>query len=261
MTTKKTKTKKYLSILAMSDIHEQWSDFEPDLLLPKHGRVDILLIAGDSTNIGRRSIIGMMMFQEFLERWRKKCDRILFIPGNHDIGVEDDNLVEDVIYKKNIASCYNIMDARTELPSLGLNIIGMSMSPCYDYPHLERFWDNMTADEKVENAYYKLVPRPVRKEFLTIFLSHTPPYGVLDSTRYGQVIGSKALGGLIEEVKPELIICGHVHEQRGQAEVIEATGTTVLNVATTYKFLKLPIDPETGKVKKEIIILEMYKDL
>lgn len=60
-----------------------------------------------------------------------------------------------------------------------------------------------------------------------IILSHTPPYNtVVDKIRLGIHVGSTALRSFIEERKPQLVICGHIHEARG----IDSIGETcVLN--------------------------------
>lgn len=47
-----------------------------------------------------------------------------------------------------------------------------------------------------------------------IILFHIPPHGILD--RYGEAhLGHKVINDIIEDVMPELVICGHAHEHRG----------------------------------------------
>jgi len=75
---------------------------------------------------------------------------------------------------------------------------------------------------------------------LNIFLSHCPPYGVLDSCDNGALIGSKGLLKLIEATKPDIVICGHVHEHGG--EIAKIGNTYVVNVATVYKVLEISED-------------------
>lgn len=49
----------------------------------------------------------------------------------------------------------------------------------------------------------------------SIVLSHPPPYGVFDQV--GPLhVGSTALRRMVDEKKPLLLICGHIHEYEGQ---------------------------------------------
>ena len=49
----------------------------------------------------------------------------------------------------------------------------------------------------------------------TVVVSHTPPHGVLDRVFFGLRGGSRGLLRLIEERRPRMLICGHIHEQPG----------------------------------------------
>jgi Icc-related predicted phosphoesterase len=49
----------------------------------------------------------------------------------------------------------------------------------------------------------------------TILISHVPPYNTMDKVFIGRHIGSKELLRLVEETKPRLVLCGHVHEDPG----------------------------------------------
>jgi Icc-related predicted phosphoesterase len=72
----------------------------------------------------------------------------------------------------------------------------------------------------------------------TILVSHPPPYMVFDSVG-AMHVGSKAVRKIIEEKKPLLCICGHIHEHEGQ----EILGDTlVVKVGTAQKFRAAEID-------------------
>ncbi|MDD5170018.1 MAG: metallophosphoesterase family protein [Syntrophales bacterium] len=51
----------------------------------------------------------------------------------------------------------------------------------------------------------------------TVFVTHAPPVGVLDKGFGGLHGGSKELAGLIRDKQPRVMICGHIHENRGAA--------------------------------------------
>ncbi len=49
----------------------------------------------------------------------------------------------------------------------------------------------------------------------SIIVTHTPPRGSCDKVLKRFHAGSKALGNLIDQVRPKLVICGHIHENSG----------------------------------------------
>ncbi len=48
-----------------------------------------------------------------------------------------------------------------------------------------------------------------------IFVVHQPPYGILDRVSGGRHIGSYGIKKAVELANPELVVSGHVHEDRG----------------------------------------------
>jgi Icc-related predicted phosphoesterase len=70
------------------------------------------------------------------------------------------------------------------------------------------------------------------KKYADVFLSHIPPYGVLDlSARFGiNHIGSKSLLKSVKKYQPKLVICGHSHIWGGFTRKIG--DTLVINVSS-----------------------------
>ncbi|NYT02809.1 MAG: metallophosphoesterase [Methanosarcinales archaeon] len=65
-----------------------------------------------------------------------------------------------------------------------------------------------------------------------VVVTHQPPWGACDLLYNGQRSGSTSLRRFIEEHQPDLVLCGHIHEDRGEALV----GTTrVVNVGEMRK--------------------------
>ena len=64
-----------------------------------------------------------------------------------------------------------------------------------------------------------------------ILVSHLPPFRILDlATRYRvEHIGSKAVRKIIEQYKPILCVCGHVHKDGGKRAFLK--DTEVINIA------------------------------
>lgn len=52
-----------------------------------------------------------------------------------------------------------------------------------------------------------------------ILVSHEPPENVLDKTWSGSHAGDPQIRSFIERVQPELMVCGHIHEARGEDKI------------------------------------------
>lgn len=76
--------------------------------------------------------------------------------------------------------------------------------------------------KSLSNAYLEISDLP-RK----VVLSHQPPRGARDIVYSGESVGSLSLRRFVDDFQPDLLICGHIHEDRGFAEVGK---TTVVNV-------------------------------
>jgi len=63
---------------------------------------------------------------------------------------------------------------------------------------------------------------------LDFLLSHSPPLNAGDQMVSGHCVGSSSLRSTIEAVHPRFVICGHIHEARGQYIIGQ---TRVLNVS------------------------------
>ncbi len=51
-----------------------------------------------------------------------------------------------------------------------------------------------------------------------IFVVHQPPYGIFDRVSGGRHVGSRGIMKAVKLANPELVISGHVHEDRGYAK-------------------------------------------
>jgi uncharacterized protein len=72
------------------------------------------------------------------------------------------------------------------------------------------------SDEDVHDTLAGLqesIPVSERK----VVLTHQPPRGIQDTLYNGLDSGSTGLLKFLEESKPDLLICGHIHEARGES--------------------------------------------
>jgi len=65
-----------------------------------------------------------------------------------------------------------------------------------------------------------------------VVLTHQPPRNSRDLIYSGERTGSVGLRRFVEDFQPDLLICGHIHEDRGEAEI---GSTKVVNVGEMRK--------------------------
>ena len=53
-----------------------------------------------------------------------------------------------------------------------------------------------------------------------IILSHQPPRGAQDTLYNGESSGSIGLRRFLEDFQPDLLLCGHIHEARGESGIV-----------------------------------------
>jgi Icc-related predicted phosphoesterase len=98
----------------------------------------------------------------------------------------------------------------------GLNLVGFGFSPPTPFHTPLEFPE--------EKLYGWMKGLPIDGN--TILLTHAPPYGIMDEVRGGHA-GSTAVKRIMEEKRPLLNACGHIHEREGVGKLGE---TPVLKV-------------------------------
>jgi len=81
-------------------------------------------------------------------------------------------------------------------------------------------------DEDIYSALLESYPRIAHKKY-KIILTHQPPRDAQDTLYSGQSSGSVGLRRFVVERQPDLLLCGHIHEDRGEARI---GATRVINV-------------------------------
>lgn len=84
----------------------------------------------------------------------------------------------------------------------------------------------------------KRLRRLLRENPQSILLCHNPPYGLVDEAFNGEHVGSKIIRRAIETYPPSLVLCGHIHEAKGEATLGK---TKVYNLGShgSYKILEI----------------------
>ncbi|WMW25250.1 metallophosphoesterase [Methanolobus sediminis] len=215
-----------MRLFAIADPHGNYSKIED--LLKIAGNVDLVLIAGDITNFGPD--------EKALDLFNKFSSKILAVPGNCDH--------ESIIKVIEESKATNLHKRSVSVD--GIRFIGMGGSnptpfctpfeiqECDFEENVNRMMEDVNADEAL------------------VALTHTPPFGVLDTV--GDVhVGCKALNVFLG--KADLIVCGHIHEARG----IEKSGrTTIVNPGMAALGFAAVIDIKIEK-KTHIINVELIK--
>ncbi len=70
-----------------------------------------------------------------------------------------------------------------------------------------------------------------------IVVTHQPPFGFLDTLYNGEPSGCHSLRRFIEEYQPDLLLCGHIHEARGEAWLGRTLGANVGELRCGYSIL------------------------
>ncbi len=190
-----------MRLLACSDIHGSFSVVER--ILARERDHDVLIIAGDLTT---RGTIGEAT--DALRRLSAMTPRLLAIGGNMDDASFDDR--------------FNAM-------GIGLNARGVLVEDVGFFgvagcPFTPMKTPNEISEEEIARRCeegWRSVPQARRM----VFVPHTPPARTaLDRILVGAHVGSTAVREFTERRKPDVLICGHIHEARG----IETLGSTTM---------------------------------
>lgn len=235
-----------MRILAVGDFHGKFFITKKFL---KENKIDLILSTGDLPDGGKlRAIIfknwkklkfEKVKFYEILglkktrklvleddisqHKIFKKLDSlnipVFLIIGNGDYG----KLIENTEYaplklpykiESECKNSKNVSHVNMKIKRFGkISIVGL------DSIRILRKWGNEKDIEKEISKVFNSVKRPV------IFLTHDPPYGILDkiknkiSPRYGQYGGDELVRKIIEKFQPTINICGHIHENQGKKKL------------------------------------------
>jgi Icc-related predicted phosphoesterase len=203
-----------LNILAISDVHAKENQGFYDYL--KNNNVDLVIVSGDITNFGPPEFA-----EEFLNKISEFGAKTVAIPGNCDT-----KEVFKKINKSNAICAHNDIIEYENLAIYGFG--GSNPTPFntpfeFDddilYDHLKKLFTSQKAfeiEEKEEKEF---------TEKINILLTHAPPYdSKTDTIEDGTHVGSKAVKKIIEEYRPNINLCGHVHE----SVAIDMIGKTVI---------------------------------
>ena len=203
-------------IVLISDTHNRHEMLE----MPEG---DILIHAGDFTNNGTEQEIG-----EF-DGWLASLnyEHKIVVPGNHDTGMDEKALRASQESVQEVTELANAKVLRGEMVEVkGLRVFGLP-----DTLDLGCTWWAFGAatDEELRERAGKIPSAGV-----DILVSHSPPWGIGDTSRTGKHCGSPGLREVVlsSSEPPKLWAFGYVHKCGGCAYRTEGSETVLVNVAS-----------------------------
>jgi Icc-related predicted phosphoesterase len=186
-----------MKIAAISDTHGKHEKLE---MLP----ADVLICAGDFTNLGRTSEI--ISFNHWLGKIKYLYPSgIIVIPGNHDKMFE----TNPGVAKELITNAKVLIDEEGEVGN-GLAIWGSPASPTFGYDWAFNYDTEETPVE--ERKGRSIIPIWEQIPFVDILVTHGPPKGILDRVSFdGSNVGCPHLKERFQRISPGIHIFGHIH--------------------------------------------------
>jgi len=183
-----------MRLLALADIHDHFEAV--DEILRKTDAVDVLILAGDLTTNGTPARV-----ERAIQSWRPRVTHLFAVAGNMDSPAID-NTLEQLGVSLN-GHCHRVDD----VAFCGCSAAPISIGTPYELPEAE-------LKRRIELGFQQ-----ANGAARLVFVPHAPPRGALDRTSSGISAGSEAVRGFVDRAQPGLVLCGHIHEARGQAQL------------------------------------------
>ena len=198
-----------MKILALSDLHGDAAHAKKMAEEAAKNQVDLVVIAGDI--VGEDNNV-----EGIVGEFRKKGLEVGVIPGNHE-GMAEINFLVEKYGAKNLHG-YVWKKGDVGIFGCGYGDVGVHQLNDEDFfKTLKKTHDSLAGVKK------------------KIMLTHTQPEGSIIGL--GMFPGSKGIRKAIDELQPDLHLCGHIHESAGIEEVIGKT--RVVNVGRSGRIFEL----------------------
>jgi uncharacterized protein len=197
-----------MKILAAGDIHGDRGLARELSKRADAEEVDAVVLCGDLVD-------DEMDVEGFIGEFKKP---VFLVPGNHDSEATVDFLAERYYHAKNLHG-YGYKFGN--IGFVGCSSVNLGL---WQMPEKDIFDMIKKANEYVEDCETK------------ILVSHVHP----DESKMGTLAGfagSKGLRKAIDELKPHIVLCSHIHEAEGIEELIG--NTKVINVGRKGKILEI----------------------
>lgn len=201
-----------MKILAAGDLHGDRSLAQRLAEKAVKENADLVIITGDITHFDQSAdgIIGPFV---------KKNKKVLFVPGNHDSFATADFLV-------NMYGVKNIHGYSVRYEDIGIfGCGGANIGPVTTFQEKEIVEILQKGFDKIKYLSKK------------IMVTHVHPSETVMEQFSTFIPGSSGVKKAIEQFKPDILLCSHVHEAEGIEEMV---GTTkVINVGKEGKIIEM----------------------
>ncbi len=198
-----------MKILAISDVHGDRHFIKEMAEKGAEEKVDLVILAGDLADHDG-NVSGL------IGPFKEKGLEVAVIPGNHE------GLAE-VAFLKEKYGIKNLHGYVLKIGDVGIFGCGYADVGIHQLSEEEFFQTLKKAHDSLKDVKKKLMVTHVQPSDSILGLGIFP--------------GSTGVRKAIEELKPDLHICGHVHETHGIEEVIGST--RVINVGKTGRIIEL----------------------
>jgi Icc-related predicted phosphoesterase len=204
-----------LKILAASDIHGDTDLVKTLAEQAEKEDVDLVVLCGDLT-------FGEMSTDNIIGPFAKKHKKVLLIPGNHETVATADFLAE--VYEPDARNIHGYSVKYKDVGIFGAGgTTNVGPQPPIDegemYDLLKKGFDRI---------------RYLKKK---IMVTHIHPTDTKIEKFSKFVPGSEAVKKAVNSFKPDILLCGHVHEAEGLEEKVGKT--RVINVGRKGKIIKV----------------------
>ncbi|HEX6586218.1 MAG TPA: metallophosphoesterase family protein [Solirubrobacterales bacterium] len=198
-----------MKLLAFSDLHRDLGRARD--LAGRSSDADVVIAAGDFASIHEG-------LEEMIDALRSISTPTVLVPGNNE--------TEEALRSacEGWAAATVLHGQGTEIdgtPFFGLGA-GIPITP----------WD-WSFDLDEDQASERLADCPEG----AVLVVHSPPKGHCDQSSAGDHLGSEAILRAIEEKRPTLAVCGHIHESWGARS--EVGPTKVVNLGPAGQLLEV----------------------
>lgn len=195
-----------MRLLCIADVHDASLGFLEGC------HADLMVIAGDLHDGGGPEDAAYVL--DDLSRFPQMK---LIVPGNMDPRI----FAEDLWRSHGLIPIH-----RSKLVVGNVGFVGMGGMVARNPRRIGDPTRYYHSDEDLYGTLTDLL-RSIRDLERRVVVVHQPPRGVRDRLYNGELSGSVGLRRVIEEHQPDLVICGHIHEDRGASRL---GGTLVVNV-------------------------------
>lgn len=206
-----------MRLLAFSDLHRDLEGARG--LAARSSEADVVIAAGDFASVHEG-------LEETIDALRSISIPTILIPGNN----ETDEALRSACEGWDAATVLHGEGAEIDgTPFFGLGA-GIPITP----------WD-WSFDLDEDQASERLAGCPEG----AVLVVHSPPKGHCDQSSAGDHLGSEAILRAIEEKRPKLAVCGHIHESWGARS--EVGSTTIINLGPSGQLLEVQPGPADGE--------------